>query len=113
MTLVREQKIFRTRKVKQPDQYITRVENRDAEIKEVTGEERSLEFLMNALRLKTGFSQELFEKRTGIAFSDISQKVQTQIDKGLMYKNLTDSGLFYTTTKKGYRFLNSVLEEFL
>ena len=113
LTLVNEQKIFRTRKVRQPDQYVTRIENRDAEIKEVSTEERALEFLMNALRLKAGFSQELFEKRTGIAFSDISQKVQTQIDKGLMYKNITDRGVVYTTTKKGYRFLNSVLEEFL
>ena len=113
LTLVNEQKIFRTRKVRQPDQYVKRIENRDAEIKEVSTEERALEFLMNALRLKAGFSQELFEKRTGIAFSDISQKVQTQIDKGLMYKNITDRGVVYTTTKKGYRFLNSVLEEFL
>ena len=113
LTLVNEQRILRTRKVRQPDQYITRKKNRDAEIKEVSAGERALEFLMNALRFKAGFSQELFEKRTGVAFSDISQKVQTQIDRGLMYKNLTDKGQFYSTTKKGYRFLNSVLEEFL
>jgi coproporphyrinogen III oxidase-like Fe-S oxidoreductase len=68
---------------------------------------------MNALRFKTGFNKELFEKRTGIPFVDISQKVLTQIEKGLMYRKITNKGESYATTQKGYRFLNSVLEEFL
>ncbi|MDG2141913.1 MAG: radical SAM family heme chaperone HemW [Gammaproteobacteria bacterium] len=113
LTSVNEQKIIRTRKVRQPDEYIKRAKNRDAEIKEVSTEERALEFLMNALRFKAGFSKELFEKRTGIPFIDISHKVLTQIEKGLMYRKITEKGEFYATTQKGYRFLNSVLEEFL
>jgi len=113
LTSVNEQKIIRTRKVRQPDEYINRIKSRDAEIKEVSTEERAIEFLMNALRFKAGFNKELFEKRTGIPFVDISQRVLTQIEKGLMYRKITNKGESYATTQKGYRFLNSVLEEFL
>jgi len=68
---------------------------------------------MNALRLKDGFNQIQFESRTGLAFSVISKRVECQIENGLMQCTEKDGEEFFSTTTTGYRFLNSVLEEFL
>ena len=112
-TLVNEQKILRTRKRKQPDHYLESIEGKIAEIFEIPIEERPVEFLMNALRLKTGFSRSMFENRTGLNFMDISTGVENLINNKLMQVSLVNGEEFYSTTKAGYRFLDSVLEEFL
>lgn len=113
LTLVNENKLIRTRKQKQPKRYLNGQSGRDAELVEIPKEERPLEFLMNALRLKTGFSQNQFESRTGLSFSTISKGVEYQIEKGLMQRIEENNTTTFSTTATGYRFLNSVLEEFL
>jgi oxygen-independent coproporphyrinogen-3 oxidase len=112
-TLVNEKKILRTRKRKQPNHYLESTEGKIAEIFEIPIEERPVEFLMNALRLKTGFSRSMFENRTGLNFMDISTGVENLINNKLMQVSLVNGEEFYSTTKAGYRFLDSVLEEFL
>jgi oxygen-independent coproporphyrinogen-3 oxidase len=67
------------------------------------------EFLLNALRLRHGFELPLFEKRTGVTFSEIEKTVEFQISQGLL---VLQSGRL-RTTDRGYRVLNSILEEFL
>jgi putative oxygen-independent coproporphyrinogen III oxidase len=113
LTLPTENKIIRTRKVKQPNHYFSALNGRDAEIKEIPMQERSVEFLMNTLRLREGFNQSQFEKRTGLAFEEIAKRVESQIKKGLMQIVEVDDELSISATSNGYRFLNSVLGGFL
>lgn len=102
-------RIVRTRKKKQPDHYLAATLNRDAERVEVTMPERPFEFLLNALRLRHGFEVSLFEKRTGVTFSEIEKKVDLMVSQGLL---VLESGRL-STTERGYGVLNSILEEFL
>ena len=113
LTLPAENRIIRTRKVKHPNHYFSAFNGRDAEIKEIPMQERSVEFLMNTLRLKEGFNQSQFESRTGLAFEEITKRVESQIEKGLMQIVEVDDELSISATSNGYRFLNSVLEGFL
>jgi putative oxygen-independent coproporphyrinogen III oxidase len=113
LTLADENRLIRTRKQKQPKHYLDNQTTRDAELVDIAIEERSLEFLMNALRLREGFSQGQYESRTGLSFSGISKGVEYQIEKGLMQRVEVNGEATFSTTATGYRFLNSVLEGFL
>jgi oxygen-independent coproporphyrinogen-3 oxidase len=76
----------------------------------IVGEdERVLEFMMNALRLKEGFSISEFEDHSGQAFSAIAKQVDSLNDSGLLLR-LNQQ---IRATEKGYHFLNNLLEEFL
>ena len=109
LTNIETDTIFRTRKLKQPTHYLYNSSNRDAENIEIHKEERALEFLLNALRIKRGFSTDLFMMRTGVPFSTIAKKVEYLSSKGFLSTN----GNRVSATKIGYALLNSVLEEFL
>ena len=71
--------------------------------------QRPLEFLMNALRLKTGFSTSLFESRTGCLIDSIKQPLKQGIQKGLLYQNHNT----IAPTPMGRQYLNNTLELFL
>jgi len=109
LSKVATDQVLRTRKKKQPDHYLAAALNRDAERRAVSRAERPFEFLLNALRLRHGFELPLFEKRTGVTFSEIEKTVEFQISQGLL---VLQSGRL-RTTDRGYRVLNSILEEFL
>ena len=113
LTLPSENKVIRTIKPKMPSHYMSQTLNSLTQLKEISASERTIEFLMNALRLKEGFSQSLFEARTGNEFSVISSRISNLIENGLMEINLIEGKHVYSTTKKGYRFLNTLLGEFL
>ena len=65
------------------------------------------EFLMNALRLRRGFSFELFEQRTGVDRQQLIETCQA-IDDDLLA--ISDSGL--AASPRGFDFLNDVLQQF-
>ena len=66
------------------------------------------EFLLNALRLRKGFSYELFEQRSGI---DRKQLVEScsSVDPELLV--ISDTGI--KTSGRGFDFLDDVLQQFL
>ncbi len=66
------------------------------------------EFLMNALRLRQGFTYELFEQRTGITTEQLLKDCK-KVDPELLVA--TDTGL--GTSQRGFDFLNDVLESLL
>ena len=66
------------------------------------------EFLLNALRLRQGFSYDLFEQRTGINRNQLLDSCQ-HIDADLL--DISSHGL--NTSRRGFDFLNDVLENFL
>ncbi len=69
----------------------------------------TLEFLMNALRLKRGFSRELFESRTGLPIEHLAPALERAAD--LQFIDLNKVGV--RATPKGYAFLDDVLALFV
>ena len=109
LTDINTDTVYRSRKLKQPSHYIHNTVNREAERNEIKLEDRALEFLLNALRIRSGFSIALFESRAGVPFSTIGKKVEYLVSNDL----LSITGGTVATTDIGYSLLNSVLEEFL
>jgi len=79
------------------------------EIHPVTGSELAFEFVLNALRLKEGFSVALFEQRTGLSWHCLSSAFEQAKDRGLL--NITNHQVCATTL--GYRFLDDLVGLFL
>ena len=79
------------------------VENR-----EVDGAEIGFEFMLNALRLREGFTTELFAARTGVHLDALPGYAQA-LSRGL----LEVTGDQVRATELGWRFLNDTVELFL
>jgi len=109
VTELQSGRIYRSRKKKQPGHYLASSASRRAERSEIESAELPLEFVLNALRLRAGFSVAQFEARTGLAFSTIGKRVDYLCEQGL----LEASDTHITTTERGYQLLNTVLEKFM
>jgi oxygen-independent coproporphyrinogen-3 oxidase len=77
--------------------------------KTLTTRELPAEFVLNALRLNSGFSLRDYSARTGLSPSSL----QPQLDRLIEKKLLVASGERVGTTKLGSRFLDTVIAEFL
>ena len=99
-------KISRRWKLRQPEAYMTN--NPLSGQSEIKPDELIFEFLLNALRLKNGFSYEIFETNTGLDRERLINACQN-VDAELLI--ISDSGV--RTSDRGYRFLNDVLQQFL
>lgn len=110
LTVTGRPSIRRHWKQRQPARYIKQAMQGDARSgsTELAQEEILFEFLMNALRLRDGFSYELFERRTGINRQHLLETCK-HIDEGF----LVVSGTGITTSQRGFDFLNTLLESFL
>lgn len=100
--------IVRYRKTRLPQDYLNPDKPFTAANEPVATENLPLEFLMNALRLNSGFSQTLFEQRTGLPFSIIASPINALENEGFLHNK--DS--YIQTTSQGKRFLNNVLGYF-
>jgi len=107
--------ITRHTKYRQPTEYIKQANQREPRSSTTLLKKKGLpfEFMLNALRLKQGFSSDLFEQRTRLAFAEIEPLVQQAINKKLMLKDNSVEQEHYRTTKRGWEFLNDVMEMFL
>lgn len=94
-------------KTRQPDAYLGRIGSRTAGSEAIAPDERALEFLMNALRLKHGVEESLFVERTGLPLTSVGVKLEE-----LRRENLLEKGRLQAT-ELGQRYLNSLLERFL
>jgi putative oxygen-independent coproporphyrinogen III oxidase len=68
------------------------------------------EFMLNALRLNSGFDEAIFVERTGLSAERLRQASDRACKKGLIERR--DSGI-WTPTELGSRFLNDLLAEYL
>ena len=112
ITVVNEQEILRTRKTRQPNDYLSRLSTGNdylAEQFSLDSAELPLEFLMNALRLKQGVPTALFTERTAMPLKTITTHWQTLEARHLVEPLST--GLLRCTVL-GHRFLDSILAEF-
>ncbi|MBL8505510.1 MAG: oxygen-independent coproporphyrinogen III oxidase-like protein [Methylobacillus glycogenes] len=120
-------RITRESRHKHPRQYLQHAAQGNAMDQQwsIPRDELPFEFMMNALRLTSGFSAELFEQRTGLALSEIEDTLQLAISKGLLSRtqisqapnhvvgaeNLSSATI--APTALGQRFLNELLQLFL
>ncbi|SFM02001.1 radical SAM family heme chaperone HemW [Marinobacter zhejiangensis] len=94
-------------KTRQPEAYLGRIGSRTAGSETLEPDERPLEFMMNALRLREGVAEELFSQRTGLPLATIAVLLGQLREEGLITADRLQ------TTELGQRYLNSLLERFL
>jgi len=99
--------ILRTVKPRSPEQYLSQPGKSQCETIAVA--HLPLEFLMNQLRLKAGFSLEEYQFSTGLAADSLEPSLSICLAQGLLQRQ----GLVYTCTDKGWDFLDVVLEKFI
>ena len=103
--------IQRYSKYRQPKQYMQQVSTDNGRSSEQLLEKAELpfEFMLNALRLKQGVASDLFTQRTHLAFAEIEGKLEQVARMGL----ITTDKQRIVTTRKGWDFLNDVIEAFI
>lgn len=79
-------------------------------IREIEPSSLPFEFLMNALRLREGVDLSFWQQRTGLSLDVLAPLWQQQQARGLVVD--WQSGRL-TSTEMGYRYLNSLLSEWL
>lgn len=102
--------IYRRWKTRQPKHYLDGLNSPkgfSAGHKAIAADDLALEFLMNALRLKSGVSRELMHASTGLTTAQLEPVWGELAGKGLVQSHGA-----IACTALGYQYLNSVLEAF-
>ncbi|NOQ35779.1 MAG: radical SAM family heme chaperone HemW [Methylococcaceae bacterium] len=99
-------KIYRTAKAKNPQTYLAMTDSITEQIKP---EEIPLEFMMNQLRLRQGFSINHYQKVTGLQAASLEPALSSAVANGL----LTHQQSRFFCSEKGWNFLDSVLGKFI
>ncbi|NOQ14630.1 MAG: radical SAM family heme chaperone HemW [Methyloprofundus sp.] len=108
ITLGLPDNIVRTMKPKKPELYFEQL-NHDRLVQTIKESDLALEFVMNHLRLKKGFSLESYTQRTGLSLQSLQPALAECIQQGL----LIERQQHYVCSEKGWYFLDSILENFL
>jgi len=111
LTLASQKLITRCEKPKHPQQYIRYINDEKSSTQFHTLSEQDIifEFMLNALRLKHGFTKQQFELHTGLSIEIINQPLQAHISEGLL---IMDNDKIYCSDS-GYGFLDNVLQSWL
>jgi oxygen-independent coproporphyrinogen-3 oxidase len=104
--------IWRYAKPANPRQYMETIETgtTTAAPHPVPPADRLFEFMLNALRLNEGFSEDRFTARTGLPAELLRERMRPAVEKGLVSEA---GGNFWRSTALGRRFLNDLQAEFL
>ena len=100
--------ITRTFKPKSPEQYLKDT-HKNGGVETIAVGELPLEFIMNHLRLKQGFSIDNYLARTGLTMSTLEPGLSTCIKEGLLIKQDNH----YYCSEQGWNFMDNVLEKFM
>ncbi|GAB3003678.1 radical SAM family heme chaperone HemW [Psychrosphaera aestuarii] len=103
-------KVIRTEKVKHPKGYMDLTKPYAYKQWTVEPDELPFEYFMNRLRLKSMFSMEEFEQRTGLAKESQLAPLTKALELGLLTQIDANS---YKTTSKGIRYYNNLVDLFL
>ena len=103
--------ITRTTKFRQPKQYLDQAEKNlfYSTTTNLAIEDLPFEFMLNALRLKTGVDSSLYEQRTGQQLSSIQDVIEEAKRTNLMVSDCKN----IRCTEQGWRFLDNTLTLFL
>jgi oxygen-independent coproporphyrinogen-3 oxidase len=113
VSMAAPERILRTVKPKQPGEYQAQA-NRAADLAigdcgAVQVRDLPFEFMLNALRLNEGFSNDCFERRTGLPL----RAVRTQLEQAERRGLVRSSPGSWRPTDLGRRFLNDLQAAFL
>lgn len=111
ITDMAQQTITRCWKVKHPDAYLgnAATQKRIAGSRTLSQDDTTLEFMLNALRLSSGFNNDLFQQHTGLPLSSIEESMQKAESKGWLVRNSE----YIQPTEEGQRFHNDLVALFL
>ena len=111
LTNAPEQKITRSWKVKQPQDYLDKAtsDKRISGEKILTSNDAAFEFMMNALRLNDGFETEIFQHHVGLPISSVEKSLKQAEEKNLIHWELKR----IKPTETGRQYLNTLLELFM
>ena len=105
--------IWRYRKPAHPRAYIEQMcDERTAEtpLRPLQDEDTGFEYMLNALRLPQGFTEESFSARTGLSFEAIAAPLAKAKADGLLRESASGT---WQPTVLGFRFLNELQARFL
>ena len=101
-------KITRSFKPKSPEQYLSDThKNGGADVISVA--DLPLEFIMNHLRLKQGFTLETYQSTTGLAITTLEPALSTCLKQELIIYQDNH----YYCSEQGWNFMDNVLEKFM
>lgn len=103
------QQIIRTSKRRSPKDYLKIEKSFIDNERILQQQELPLEFMLNAMRLKNGVSEDLFFQTTGLLLSQVNHAIEKCIARGLIIKENKS----IRPTKTGFQFLNEILSEFM
>jgi putative oxygen-independent coproporphyrinogen III oxidase len=112
LTLDAPSRILRTTKPKQPREYQEQIRDAWGSVGEsayIAVPDLPFEFMLNALRLNEGFTEDCFRSRTGVDPGVIAPKLAAAKARGLL-EQLSDG---WQPTDLGRRFLNDLQASFL
>ena len=106
-----DQSIHRYQKPRQPADYMQRVQQGQARSQTTTLVVADIifEFMLNVLRLQSGFLLSLFTERTGLALELLSNGLQQGMQRGLLELD----GSWLKPSPLGWQFLNTTIQLFL
>lgn len=105
LSLALPKQILRTRNPKNPDQYLN---GQPGEAEAIASDQLPLEFVMNQLRLKSGFNIQDFEARTGLMRSALEPALTACLQSGLLLAH----GDQIRCSDRGWDFLDDILQHF-
>lgn len=109
ITRADQQSITRTSKRRSPKDYLNLDKRIIDNSNQLNQQELPLEFMLNALRLKNGFVENLFHQHSGLLLADIEKTLVQAESQGLLIR---DDGRIIPS-EQGYLFLNDLLTLFL
>ena len=111
ITDMAQQTITRRWKAKHPDTYLgnATADKRIAGSRTLSQDDAILEFMLNTLRLTSGFDSDLFQQQTGLPISHIEETIQEAVSNGWLGRNRQR----IWPTEEGQRFHNDLVALFL
>ncbi len=111
LSFASDNKIIRSEKPKHPQQYMKAMKDTNfiTPSHTLTQQDIIFEFMLNALRLKNGFTEAQFVLNTGLEARLIADKIDLQLQQGLLMKQ----GEAVRCSDQGYRFLDDLLQSWL
>ena len=102
------QAIIRTVKPKSPEQYLSDT-HKQGSATAIHVTELPLEFIMNQLRLKQGFTAENYFSSTGLSITTLEPALSASLQQGLLSY---EQGR-YLCSEQGWNFMDNILEKFM
>ncbi|WP_133126710.1 radical SAM family heme chaperone HemW [Legionella nagasakiensis] len=101
--------IYRTRKLRQPNDFLSNKKPFCAALEKVTPDDRMFEFMLNTTRLQQSISLSLFKERTGLSLDALYSKLMEAHSQGFIQLHETH----WQVTPFGRRYTNDLQALFL